>query len=117
MEELAKYISEDQEISYKDVLNDLSHENNYYYGLDVYSYGQMEYAVGTDSQCEIAEDDYLSEYINESILDEIPELYKSYFDEEKWKRDAKINGRGYALSNYDGNEIELDNGLFAYRIN
>lgn len=29
----------------------------------------------------------------------------------------KADGRGHTLSGYDGEEIELDNGLFAYRVN
>lgn len=27
-----------------------------------------------------------------------------YFDDEKWKQDARYDGRGHSLSHYDGEE-------------
>ena len=47
-----------------------------------------------------------------------------YFDEEKWKRDARYDGRGHSLSSYDGAEyyetVFFDGqniDFYIYRIN
>ena len=88
------------------------------YGLRVFSYGREEYAIGSDSDCDDAWDQALDSYIDYCILPEIKDQnLVAYFDTEKWKRDARYDGRGHSLSSYDGNEIELDGDLFAYRIN
>ena len=88
------------------------------YGLRVFSYGREEYAIGSDSECDDAWDQALDSYIDDCIMPEIKdENLVAYFDTEKWKRDARMEGRGHSLSSYDGEEIELDGDLFAYRIN
>ena len=59
-------------------------------------------------------------YIEECILPELPENMQNYFDEEAWKRDARIDGRGHAISRYDGNEEEVkinDTYYYNYRQN
>jgi hypothetical protein len=41
-----------------------------------------------------------------------------YFDDEAWKRDARVDGRSHVLSRYDGSELEYNlNGIlyFAYK--
>ena len=47
-----------------------------------------------------------------------------YFDDEKWKRDARFDGRGHSLSSYDGAEhyetVFFDGqniDFYIYRIN
>ena len=30
--------------------------------------------------------------------------FRQYFDRDKWKRDAKMDGRGHSLNGYDGSE-------------
>lgn len=43
-----------------------------------------------------------------------------YFDSDKFKRDARIDGRGHSLSGYDGSEAEQkfnDTWFFIYRHN
>lgn len=69
-------------------------------------YGKQEYLVLTDDEADVLWDESLESYIDDCILPEIPKAYRSYFDNEKWKRDAKYDGRGHSLSSYDGNENE-----------
>lgn len=65
-----------------------------------------DYKVYTDNEADTAWEESLDNYIDECILSEIPKHYHIYFDDEKWKRDAKIDGRGHSLASYDGNERE-----------
>ena len=64
-------------------------------------------------------DDY-TEYVNDMGLDSDTLSY--YIDDEKvidaLKDDADVNGsgRGQELAYYDGDELDLGNGLFAYRV-
>ena len=72
-----------------------------------------EYLVYTDSEADDALDSYL-----ETLMDDcVPGADSPYFDREAWKRDARIDGRGHSLSSYDGEELELEGGYFAYRTN
>ena len=50
------------------------------------------------------EDQQLDNYIDECL--DIPEHIKPYFDEEAWKRDARMDGRGHIISTHDGCEYE-----------
>lgn len=65
-----------------------------------------EYLVLTDGEADEAWDESLQNYLDECIFPELPENMRSYFDEEKWKDDAKDDGRGHSLSSYDGDEDE-----------
>ena len=69
----------------------------------------MEYVVLTDSEADEAWDASLDSYIEECLLPEIGSDHPlaMYFDEEKWKRDAKLDGRGHSLGHYDGCEHEV----------
>ena len=88
------------------------------YGLTVYSADGGEYAIGTDDEADSAWDQSLDSYIEECIIPEIKdETLKRYFDVESWKSDARYDGRGHCLSSYDGDEIELGGGFYAFRIN
>lgn len=78
-----------------------------------------EYMVLTDSEAEDAFDAELESYIDECVLTEMPEQYHQYFDREKWKRDAQMDGRG-CLASYDGEEREEQvdgHWYFIYRVN
>jgi hypothetical protein len=106
--------------------DDLHEEQYDHYGMTVYSLGSKEYAVGTDDEADEAWDrsldSYIEEYINPQLdfdkLGHIADYIE--FNEDKWKRDAKMDGRGHALSLYDGQENEqYINGetYYIYRIN
>src|SRR5688572_28204867 len=65
-----------------------------------------EYAVLTDAEADRAWDGALESYIDDCLLPEVPVAFHNYFDHEAWKRDARMDGRGHALSSYDGDEHE-----------
>jgi len=90
----------------------------HHYEMTIFETPKGEYAVGTDNEADQSWDQSLDSYIDDCIMPEIKdENLKQYFDVEKWKRDARYDGRAHSLSSYDGDEIELGNGLYAYRIN
>ena len=73
----------------------------------------------TDSEADDRWEEELDLYIEDCILPEIPEFCRNYFDDEKWKDDARNDGRGNAISRYDGdeNEIEVDyEWFYIYRM-
>lgn len=82
-----------------------------------------EYLVLTDEEADQAWDDELERYIDDCL--DIPDNVKPYFDREKWKSDARGDGRGHALSGYDGceNRVVFGYGLdgktefYIYRTN
>ena len=79
-----------------------------------------DYEVLTDSEADDRWDEELDLYIEECILPELPDFVSQYFDREAWKRDARFDGRGHAISRYDGEENEQTiNGetLYIYRQN
>lgn len=89
-----------------------------HYGMKILTCGSAEYAVGTDEEADAAWERSLDSYLDDcGVLDSIPENLRPYFDRAAWKADAKMDGRGHALSSYDGHEIELDDGFVAFRIN
>lgn len=102
---------------------EISEEKWDYYGMPIFSHGSAEYAVGTDEEADAAWDGELDNYIAECIMPEIEKIdignLSAYvnFDEEGWKSDARMDGRGHALNRYDGEEIELDGGFYAFRLN
>ena len=81
-----------------------------------YAVGREEYLVLTDSEADVAHDEALESYIDDCVLSEIPEYLQMYFDRDAWKRDARHDGRGHALSPYDGRENESGE-FFIYRTN
>ena len=97
---------------------DCTEERCDFYGLTIYAAEGKEYAVGTDSEADDAWDKSLDSYLEECIYPELKgTVAENYFDYEKWKRDAKFDGRGHSLSSYDGEEIELGGNFYAYRTN
>jgi hypothetical protein len=62
------------------------------------------YLVLTDTEADKAQDEAL-----ESLLDDtgcVPGSDSPYFDRERWKTDARQDGRGHIISGYDGEERE-----------
>ena len=77
-----------------------------------------EYLVLTDDEADVVWEERLDSYIDECL--EIPDHLQSYFDEEAWKRDARMDGRGHSISSYDGCEydVEIDGEtLYIFRTN
>lgn len=72
-----------------------------------------------ESDRETMWDDVLQSYLDDCLLPTLPEHARYYFDDEKWKQDARFDGAGHAISSHDGNEheIQLTDGtwMFAYR--
>ena len=94
----------------KDELNSIVNEYD-----NTYSYGREEYIVATDEEADEIEDEYLDNYLEECIYPELPENLRFYFDDEAWKRDARMDGRGHCISTYDGCEYEEKvNGTWYY---
>lgn len=82
-----------------------------------------DYLILTDAEADDKWDEELDNYIEECITPEIDKIaegqgnlsYYIKFDEEMWKRDAKMDGRGHSLSRYDGHENEeVVNGTTYY---
>lgn len=92
---------------------DISEESYTHYDMPILSAEGAEYAVATDKEADAAWDQSLDSYIEECITPELDKLevggnLSAYikFDEEMWKRDARMDGRGHSLSSYDGEENE-----------
>ena len=84
-----------------------------------FRYGNEDYLVLTDEEADEEEDERLDNYIEECVLCEIPENLRYYFDDEAWKRDARMDGRGHIISTYDGAEYEEkvnDTWYYIYRV-
>lgn len=64
------------------------------------------YLVVTDEEADELWDQELDNYIDECL--EIPDAIRNYFDEEKWKDDARGDGRASSLSTYNDSEEEID---------
>ena len=90
------------------------------YDENTFEYGTQEFLVVTDDEADELWEESLDNYLEECIYPELTGNLSSYFDDEKWKRDAKYDGRGHSLSSYDGNENEETvNGetFYIYRTN
>lgn len=97
-------------------------------GLDIDDCYDVDYYVLTDDEADEKWEESLDSYIEECITPEIDKIsegngnlgYYITFNEEMWKRDAKMDGRGHSLSSYDGNENEEEvqgTTFYIYRIN
>lgn len=93
----------------------------HHHGDEYFGASGAEWRVLTDAEADAAWDADLENYIDECIIPELPENMVQYFDSEKWKRDARMDGRGHSLSGYDGNEYEAEgpDGVtyYIYRMN
>ena len=79
-----------------------------------------EYLVVTDSEAEDLWEESLDSYLADCIYPELQGNLQNYFDDEKWKQDARYDGRGHSLSSYDGHENEetvKEETFYIYRIN
>lgn len=101
--------------------DDLSEASYCHYGkLRIFELGNQQYAVGEESEADAAWDASLDSYLEECVYPELPEIARNYFDDEAWKRDARVDGRGHSLSSYDGNEDEIEadgETFYVYRLN
>lgn len=79
-----------------------------------------EYYSLTDSEADDKFEEYLDNYIEDIILPDVPQHLRNYFDDERWKDDARDDGRGHSLAHYDGHENEEtigDETFYIYRTN
>ena len=60
----------------------------------------------TDEEAEERWEEELDSYLKECIYPNLPEDLQFYFDDEKWKLDARLDGRGHSIARYDGEENE-----------
>ncbi len=79
-----------------------------------YDCGNQSYLVVSDETADELEDEALDSYINDCM--EMDDNVRMYFDDEKWKSDARMDGRDHCLALYDGAEEESQ-GFYIYRTN
>jgi len=82
----------------------------------IFDVGSSAYMVLTEDEKESRWDEALDHYLEECVEGGTG----PYFDTEAWKRDARMDGAGHALSSYDGNEYEYSVGsdwFYIYRVN
>ena len=73
-----------------------------------------DFKVLTDKEADRELEDYQENYIKDTILSQIPEPYRSYFNSRAFCEDH-LSDRGTALSPYDGCEYEETvNGTIYY---
>ena len=126
---------------------DISEESYECYGLKVLSCGSAEYAVGTDEEADAACREYVessASAFNASFVlsecglpSELEDAIQAFQSKECESANAAIvaliektcgmeafaeaaisaDGRGHFLASYDGDEMELEGNLYAYRIN
>ena len=84
------------------------------YDENIIEYYSEEYEVLTDDEADARWDEELDYYLKECIYPELPENMVNYFDNDAWKRDARFDGRGHAISRYDGNEnvVKIDGAWY-----
>lgn len=90
------------------------------YDENYLTYGKRQYIVVTDSEADRLWEEDLDNYLEECVYPELPENMRNYFDDEKWKHDARMDGRAHNLGRYDGNEYEVkvnDEWYYIYRQN
>jgi hypothetical protein len=86
------------------------------YDDSIFELGDQEFMILDENEADKKWEESLDSYIKECIMPDLPDSIRYYFDEEKWKRDARFDGRGHCLSSYDGCENEYE-GYYIYRIN
>lgn len=101
---LNKEKEEAREEAIKEVTDEL--DNIIETDKNLFKYYGQEYHVLTDSEADDKEDEELDDYLEQCVYPELPENLRSYFDDEAWKEDARMDGRGHIISRYDGYEHE-----------
>lgn len=115
------HLDDDEDVAYRDLAVRL-HEDDFTTnviaeGWNTLGIGRRSYLVLTDDEADSAWEASLDRYIDDCL--EIPGEILPYFDRAAWKRDAKIDGRGHALSSYDGNEESVSTEMetfYLYRV-
>lgn len=74
------------------------------YDDNIIEYAGCEYLVVDEQTADQLWDESLDSYLEECVYPELSGNLAQYFDDEKWKRDARCDGRGHSLASYDGNE-------------
>ena len=111
--ELDKEKEQDMSDATQEIIDELEsivpeYDNNF-------SYHREEYTVVTDEEADALCEQELDNYIEEIIMPELPNHLQNYFDEDSWKSDARMDGRGHFLAWYDGCEYdETVNGVTYY---
>lgn len=83
--------------------------------VEEYDENSSDWLVCTDQEADDKWEEELDSYIDECVLPMIPEGYRNYFDDERYKQDCKYDGRGHLLAIYDGAEYEQEiNGTTYY---
>lgn len=80
--------------------------------------GTSRYLVLTEDEKETRWDNYLEAWLDDGNI--VPGANSPYFDREAWKRDARMDGAGHALSSYNGSENEFSGfgeWFYIYRTN
>jgi hypothetical protein len=88
------------------------------YNEKLFEVGRREYLVVTDEEADELWDAELESYLDEPGI--VPGADSPYFDRERWKSDARMDGRAHSLNRYDGGEDEVEvNGetYYIYRQN
>ena len=76
--------------------------------IEEYDEDNSDWLVCTDSEADDKWEQELDNYIEECIYPELSGTLRNYFDEDKWKTDARYDGRGHSLAKYDGHECEQE---------
>ena len=127
----------------EDELTEARHDH---WGLTVFEYGNAEYAIGTDEEANEAAREYIADSLwafntsfiashvkprlNDKAEKALQKMQSELCEDANDLVTALINdldhfitdaihcdGRGHFLSSYDSEEIELNGGFYAYRIN
>ena len=64
----------------------------------------QDFLVVTDDEADDLWDQDLDNYLEECVYPELPQNTRNYFDDDTWKHDARMDGRGHCLGRYDGCE-------------
>lgn len=72
----------------------------------LFEHGQSEYLVCTEEEANQKWEEQLDSYLEDCVYPELPESMRNYFDDDAWKRDARMDGRGHAIASYDGDESD-----------
>jgi len=98
-----------------EAFEDIEH-GHWGFGTSFEASDYTQYAVMDEDEADDAWDTALENHLEDCVLAELDESLAQYFDTEKWKRDARFDGRGHSLSPYDGveHEVRTEDGEYFY---